>query len=176
MKIPKAVIFLCVFFIFIQFPCFASAEKWICVETSKDGTSFYYNKDSVCLIDIYDLDNTGVMVRTKEVLSESASNDTMKILRYVLQNDAVVDSDITTLQFNLHNQYRILDMFYFDAQGKLLCYVPPLPLNEWKNIPDSHSFFKLYRRVLEQILADPDFYRHFQKWYNTTDGKFYWPE
>ena len=174
MAILKTLILLGTFLIVALCPGFANAELWLHVSTLKDGSEFYYNSDSVCLVDVRDQNNFGFMVRTKEIFSESAAAETAATLGDVLPEGAAVVNDIVTMQFNLHNQCKMLDMFYFDENGKLLCHVPPPPENEWRDISDIPSFLRLYRRILRQITDNHDFYRT-QKWYDTTDGKFHDP-
>ena len=171
MRLSKALILLGTFLVAVLHPGFAKAELWLYVSTSKDGTEFYYNSDSVCLADIYDQNNFGFIVRTKDIFSESAAAETTDILRHKLPEGSTVASDIVTMQFNLRNQCKMLDMFYFDAHGKLLCHVPPPPENEWRDVSDSLPFLRLYRRILRQIADNRDFYRK-QKWYDSTDGTF----
>ena len=171
MRLSKTLILLGTFLIVALCPRFANAELWLHVSTLKDGTEFYYNSDSVCLADIYDQNNFGFVVRTKDVFSESAAAETTDILRHKLPEGSTVASDIVTMQFNLRNQCKMLDMFYFDAHGKLLCHVPPPPENEWRDVSDSLPFLRLYRRILRQIADNRDFYRK-QKWYDSTDGTF----
>ena len=72
MVISKTLILLGTFLIVALCPGFANAELWLHVSTLKDGSEFYYNSDSVCLVDVRDQNNFGFMVRTKEIFSESA--------------------------------------------------------------------------------------------------------
>ena len=57
MAILKPLILLGTFLIVALCPGFANAELWLHVSTLKDGSEFYYNSDSVCLVDVRDQNN-----------------------------------------------------------------------------------------------------------------------
>ena len=153
----------------------AYAEDWQYVTTQQDGTMTYYDADSIRLADIDNSDDKGFIVVTKEKLSPTAAKDTMKlIIRIQPHVNDLVSYDITPVQFNLKKQCRPLGIYYYGDGGSLLLKVPVPQVNKWHDLTIDNSLYTVYNIVVKRIAENTDYYMS-QRWYSTTEKKFYDP-